>query len=203
MNKEKLSKKNKIKLYPFNGRSPYLLDKFYIIGYNYLTLHKLLIINNPTINEEELRELRELRRFNIDEEPYILNEISSDCSKEGLPNETILKMIFPKKVNFFYFSEECNNYNSRISTNNVNNFCKVEFKKGTNKIRSNKIIVSSNPQSWNNSKKSINVLYIHFIKDSKKRKKRIKENIVFLYHIRFVLLVNFLFLIIFINYANV
>jgi hypothetical protein len=44
---EKTKDNNLIKLYPFNGRSPYLIDKFYIIGYNYLTLHKLLIENFP------------------------------------------------------------------------------------------------------------------------------------------------------------
>ena len=31
---------NLIQLYPFNGRSPYLIDKFYIIGYNYYTLRQ-------------------------------------------------------------------------------------------------------------------------------------------------------------------
>jgi len=36
-------KSNLITLYPFNGSSPFLIDKFYIIGYNYLTLEKLLI----------------------------------------------------------------------------------------------------------------------------------------------------------------
>ena len=193
MNKEKLSKKNKIKLYPFNGRSPYLIDKFYIIGYNYLTLHKLLIINNLKINEEESRESKELGRFIIDEEPYILNEISSDCSKEGLPNETILKMIFPKKVIFYYFSEECNNSNSRINTNNVNNFCKVEFKKDIIRIRSNKIIFSSNPQSGNNSKKSINGFAYTFYKRFKEKKKKNKREYNFFIPYTFCIISEFPF----------
>ena len=42
-------KENLITLYPFNGQSPYLIDKFYIIGYNYLTLEKLLINETPKI----------------------------------------------------------------------------------------------------------------------------------------------------------
>ena len=33
-NKIDPKKNNLIKLYPFNGRSPYLIDKFYIIGYD-------------------------------------------------------------------------------------------------------------------------------------------------------------------------
>ena len=44
---ENNKKDNLITLYPFNGRSPYLIDKFYIIGYNYLTLEKTLIKNTP------------------------------------------------------------------------------------------------------------------------------------------------------------
>ena len=52
--KEENTKDNNLnKLYPFNGRSPFLIDKFYIIGYNYLTLHKLLIDNTPKSIEED------------------------------------------------------------------------------------------------------------------------------------------------------
>ena len=32
-----------MKRYPFNGRSKYLMDKFFIIGYDYSTLNKILI----------------------------------------------------------------------------------------------------------------------------------------------------------------
>jgi hypothetical protein len=35
-----------MKRYPFNGRSKYLMDKFYIIGYDYPTLEKILIKEN-------------------------------------------------------------------------------------------------------------------------------------------------------------
>jgi hypothetical protein len=93
-----------IKLYPFNGRSTFLIDKFYIIGYDYLTLHKLLIENTPKyIQDNKDKELKEPHKLNIDEEPNILNEFTSDYKKAGLPNETILKMIYPKNINFYYF----------------------------------------------------------------------------------------------------
>ena len=39
-----------IKRYPFNGRSKYLIDKFYIIGYNSQTLNKLLFSNDNDNN---------------------------------------------------------------------------------------------------------------------------------------------------------
>jgi hypothetical protein len=173
MNEEKYTRKNKIKLYPFNGRSRYLIDKFYIIGYNYFTLSKLLITNNQKINEEERGEYP--KRFNLDEEPYILNEITSDYSKEGLPNETIIKMIFPKKVDFFYFSspenvDTPNQNNTKKKINNPNDFCRIEFKKNKYKVKSNKIIFSSNPQSGKNSKKSINGFAYTFYKKFKEKK---------------------------------
>ena len=86
---------DQIKLYPFNGRSNLLIDKFYIIGYDYLTLYKLLIEDTPKIIEEDNeRETKEPHKFNIDEEPYILNEYTSDYNKVSLPNETVLSMIF-------------------------------------------------------------------------------------------------------------
>ena len=95
-----------IKLYPFNGRSTFLIDKFYIIGYDYLTLHKLLIEKSPKyIQDNKDKELKERQKFNIDEEPNILKEFTSDYKKAGLPNVTILKMIYPKSVDFYFFSE--------------------------------------------------------------------------------------------------
>ena len=74
-------KENLITLYPFNGQSPYLIDKFYIIGYNYLTLEKLLINETPKIIlEEKEKEIKESYKglFEIEEEPTILNEITND-----------------------------------------------------------------------------------------------------------------------------
>ena len=49
MEKNEIKESNiykEIKRYPFNGRSNYLIDKFYIIGYNISTLHKLLLEEN-------------------------------------------------------------------------------------------------------------------------------------------------------------
>ena len=45
---------NSSPLYPYNGRSLNLIDKFYIFGYNYLTLKKYLIDNPPKISEIKL-----------------------------------------------------------------------------------------------------------------------------------------------------
>ena len=45
--KEQKQNENSTFLYPFNGRSLYLFDKFFIFGYNYLNLKKKLIDENP------------------------------------------------------------------------------------------------------------------------------------------------------------
>ena len=157
-----------IELYPFNGRSTFLIDKFYIIGYDYLTLHKLLIENTPKyIQDNKDKELKERQKFNIDEEPNILNEFTSDYKKAGLPNETILKMIYPKNVDFYFFSEENTNVLRRTGkefTHLKEEYKKVEFIKKRNPMhpKSYLVVFSSNPQAENNSKKSINGLAYTF-----------------------------------------
>ena len=42
-NRESINKEKSTPLYPYDGRSPNLIDKFFIFGYNYLTLKKYLI----------------------------------------------------------------------------------------------------------------------------------------------------------------
>jgi len=157
-----------IKLYPFNGRSTFLIDKFYIIGYDYLTLHKLLIEKTPKyIQDNKDKELKEPHKLKIDEEPNILNEFTSDYKKAGLPNETILKMIYPKNLNFYFFSEENTNALRRTGkefTHLKEEYRKIEFTKEINPThpKSYLVVFSSNPQSKNNSKKSINGLAYTF-----------------------------------------
>ena len=157
-----------IKLYPFNGRSTFLIDKFYIIGYDYLTLHKLLIEDTPDyIQDNKDKELKEPQELKIDEEPNILNEFTSDYKKVGLPNETILKMIYPKKINIYYFSEENTNVLRRTGKdfNDLKEeYKKVEFNKEIDPMhpKSYLVVFSSNPQAENNSKKSINGLAYTF-----------------------------------------
>ena len=186
-NKIDSKKNNLIKLYPFNGRSPYLIDKFYIIGYSYLTLHKLLKESTPKFieeynekNEKENKDL--LHKFNIDEKPSILNEFISDYNKVGLPNEAILDMIYPKKLDFYYTLEDIGPYNFKRSnapklfSSIPKDFCKIDFNKDKNAPKSYKVVFSSNPQTDNNSKKSINgfayIFYKKFIEKKNSEKKK-------------------------------
>jgi len=106
-----------MKRYPFNGRSKYLMDKFYIIGYDYPTLEKILIKekldfiqNIEKKTEEDVFEKNKIptlpQEFQIDEPPSLINEISNDYSKEVLDIDIITEMIFPNKPSFYYVEED-------------------------------------------------------------------------------------------------
>ena len=169
---------NLIKLFPFNGRSPNLIDKFYIIGFNYATLHRLLIDNTPEAIKNDIeRDIKEPRKCNIEEEPNILNEITADYQKPGIPDDTLLDFIFPhKKVDFYFISEEGSipfkKKNNNPFSNYSKEFSKIEFKKQiyTNIPKSYKVVFSTNPHSEKNSKKSINgFAYIFYKKFTEKK----------------------------------
>ena len=111
-----------MKRYPFNGRSKYLMDKFYIIGYDYSTLKKVLIkkdldfiVNSSKNSEDEQSDRNKNKKlpqeFYIDEPPSLINEISNDYTKEVLDIDIIIEMIFPNKPNFYYIEEELNPIN--------------------------------------------------------------------------------------------
>ena len=169
-------KQNLIKLYPFNGQSPYLIDKFYIIGYNYLTLEKLLIKDIPKkIKEEQKKDFKEKEPhedfFEMEEEPSILNEITNDYKKEGLSSKTIIQMIFPKKPKCHYTWEDTNDKakivkKKILNDNDLNNFKEIT----SEKLKSENLVFSSNPQTGKNSKKSINgIACISYYKFKQKR----------------------------------
>ena len=173
-------KENLTTLYPFNGHSPYLIDKFYIIGYNYLTLEKMLINETPKVIEEEKeKEIKEHKGFfEIEEEPSILNEITNDYSKEGLDSKTIIQMIYPHKLKCYYTCEENINYTLKrtmptkvLGLEEANDFSKLDFRSKKGDVpRSSRIIFSSNPQTGKNSKKSINgIAYTFYVKFNKKK----------------------------------
>ena len=175
-----IKKENLITLYPFNGQSAYLIDKFYIIGYNYITLEKILIEQTPKVILDEIdKEIKEPRKgiFEIQEEPTILNEITNNYSKEGLDSKTILQMIFPHKLKCYYLLEdniniqkrEINDSNFIENKINNNDFIKLEFN-NINLIKDTRTFFSSNPQTGKNSKKSINGIALTFYAQYIKKK---------------------------------
>ena len=106
--KTKEEKNGLIKKYPFNGRSKYLIDKFYIIGYEPNQFKKLITNNNQ--NRKNLENLAKKikneaygkkctkQRFTVQELPTLLNEISNDYKKKLPDIDLINDMIFPNKA---------------------------------------------------------------------------------------------------------
>ena len=186
--------------YPFSGRSKYLIDKFYIIGYDNTTLNKLLIktnikdlINkNKTIDEDDniFINLKKGKNNNIlysiivDEPPSLLNEITSDHNKPILNIDLIISLIFPHKAKIYYYIEkkEKSGFDSRST---ISSFSSSSTKSGNSKYKNNTInnfdsynvIFSSNPQEKNNSKKSTNG-FAHIFYNSYDIKKSFGDNII-------------------------
>ena len=208
----------KILRYPLNGRSNYLIDKFYIFGYDYSTLKKYLYReenlkkflndtekkqNRLFIGEEEI-----IQKLNFNEQPTLMNEFTSDYEKECLDIDMIRDMIVPKNINIYYLEEEKSNdkkIKKRISSSveriktdkNENYFC--IFDESDNyynkeiKNKSYNVIFSSNPQSGNNSKKSINGLAHIFYKKLKEEKKYLNKYYSFYIPIIFCIISEFPF----------
>ena len=199
--KKKLKKKesiisNFIKRYPFNGRSKYLIDKFYIIGYNTPTLNKLLFeeSNDPEnlskniildkIDEEKKSLYLNLTPFHLEEEPILLNELASDFDKKCLNFDIMKEMILPNKISLYYSEEDFSSYTKEkekekeklkdkgIKENPEDDFEVYEKNDNFNNelLKTTCVIFSSNPQAENNSKKSINGFAYIFYKKFKRKK---------------------------------
>ena len=199
---------NYIKRYPFNGRSKYLIDKFYIIGYNYPTLNKLIFEGDndndnlskyillDKIDEEKSRSSSlNLQPFHFEEEPVILNEIASDFNKKCLTFDIMKEMIMPNKILLYYSEEDLITYNKEKEKENGKNNEKKKDKKSDEDfqvydkndnynnelLKTSTMIFSSNPQAENNSKISINGFAYIFYK--KLKKKKIKSKKVYSFYI--------------------
>ena len=130
----------KIKRFPFNGSSPYLIDKLVIFGYDSLTkekdiypkvqdfLQKSTPKNEKTDNnvigsfipgtKTPYNPYIKQNYFEIPFEPNILGEICSDYSKEVITNENILELVFPNKYHGYYYPT----YEMFIKAKNENGF---------------------------------------------------------------------------------
>ena len=159
-----------IKRYPFHGRTKYLIDKFYYIGYSNDMQHKLLIkspikdliktLNNKNTFDSDFNNLlgvgpskkgnSEFKPFYLPKNPpNLMNEFTSDESKVLLKYDLIQSLIFPKGCQFFYVVK-----NFKKEKDSSKNKDEYKFLK-KNKPESYNVTFSSNPQEGNNSKKSL------------------------------------------------
>ena len=178
----------KILRYPFNGRSKFLIDKFYIMGFDSKTLYRNLIENNSddSINKsnsslnlsiEDLLSKNETKKipqiFHIEDPPTVLNEITSDYKKQVPDKDLIKDMIFPNKIDFFC-SEEIVKLKSFYSAENNIKINNTYISKFTN--------ISKNSNNKEINKDEFNSIYI---KDDnyKSNSKYIKPyNVIFSYN---------------------
>ena len=169
-------------LYPYNGRALNLIDKFYIFGYNYLTLKKYLIDETPKISFINFDEKNKLiPSFIIDQEPSILSEIAYDYNKEIIDSELIKKLIFPNGLKIPYILKEKKGFNPNLEKDV---FKKIEL--GQNKSicpRGFKSVFSNTPNDGenNNKRKSQNAFAYTFYRPLLKEKEIDKDKILTFY----------------------
>ena len=124
----------KIYRFPFHGKSKYLIDKLYIIGYDSVTINKyfserannklkfddpdcidtssknqrskLYLSKIPQSNAKKINPaLERIETFTIPEKPSLVNEISNDYNKKVLDEDITINMVFPN-IPIFYFVKE-------------------------------------------------------------------------------------------------
>ena len=151
-------------LYPYNGRALNLIDKFYIFGYNYLTLKKYLIDETPKISEIKL-DSEGFGSFKLKEEPSTLSEISHDYNKEIIDNESIKKLIYPNDLFILFSVKEKESIILRRQTLirrstiefQGDPFTKIEFSESKNECsKEYKVFFSITPMEGNTGRKCQN-----------------------------------------------
>ena len=185
-------------LYPYDGRSQNLIDKFYIFGYNYLTLKKYLLDQMPEISVNAIDPQTNLGGFQLidkssDEKtpvlPSVLSEITNDFDKEILDTSVIQNFIFPNNVTIYYMIENDVNtpcYNTPYNRNTLSNanipnletilFSKIDFTEDRDNCPvSHRVTFSCNPFAGGNKKRCQNGFAYTFYRKFLKKKK-IGEN---------------------------
>ena len=199
-----LGKIDMISRFPFHGKSKYLIDKLYIIGYDNYTINKILKkrrlirasksveIDTSSKNKKypnssnkiysiskDLNLYDNINQITIPESPSLLNEIVNDYNKKVLDIDMIIQMIFPNKP-IFYSVKDRNRHPKFLNDITL----KLEFNQNIseeiNEIIDKKkyyMVFSSNPQSDTNNKKSINgFCYINYLKVKEIKDKKINND---------------------------
>ena len=200
---------NEIKRYPFHGYSKYLIDRFYTIGYNIPTLHKILfnekndrlseniIIDKNQNDEGGNKSSLNLQQFHLKEEPIVLNEIISDINKD-ISVDFVMKMILPNTISLYYSEKDISVYNKENSKEKKEKENEDEFSAyeedmsfDNDLLKTKSFVFSSNPQGENNTKKSLNGLGYIFYRKLKKKQILPKKVITFYIPIIFSIISEF------------
>lgn len=169
---------NKIIRYPFYGKSKYLLDKLYIIGYDNETIHKYLnekmkkekIEMNDNIDtsvkmmrcsskinqpKEIISPFDNINQYLITEKPVLINEIVNDYNKESLDIDIVIDMIFPNNPIFYYVKGSKKEFSPIKSSRNNSNYINIKTEVGNigNNNNNNNNILNGDIEEIINKKK--------------------------------------------------
>ena len=136
-----------IKKYQYHGTSPYLIDKFVIIGYSVLDYEKNILpsLKTPLVQKTQPGQFffpSNGISFQVPVEPTIISEISSNYDKTVLENDTIIELVFPNRpIGYFFESKKA-----------------YASDKGENLPKAQTIVFNSNPSTNEGLKMSFNGL---------------------------------------------
>ena len=189
-NPASIKKEKSTPLYPYDGRSPYLIDKFYIFGYNYLTLKKYLIDQNPNLDNYDKR--TGLGGFQLQEMPSVLTEITNDYNKQIIDVSLIQELILPNNVNIYYRLEDFQPLSKKMTisyskltptptpTQKQISYSKIDLTDNkTDCPLSYRVAFSCNPMTGKNEKKCQNGFAYVFYRPFLEKNKNIKKKVTF------------------------
>ena len=137
--------------YQFHGTSPYLIDKFVIIGYNSYDFEKNIfqLLKFPLPQKTYPGQCffpNNGTSFQIPTEPSIINEICSNYDKTSFDNDNIIELVYPNTPIGYFFE------NKKAYQND----------KGENFLQSQTVVFNSNPSTNEGLKLSFNGIAYSF-----------------------------------------
>ena len=145
---------NKILRYPFYGKSKYLIDKLYIIGYDNATINKYLNENKKKIRKNEMNDnidtsvkmmrcsskinqskeisspFDNINQYSISEKPILINEIVNSYNKESLDIDIVIDMIFPNEPIYYSIKENKKEFSPEKNVRNNSNYIYLKTEVG-------------------------------------------------------------------------
>ena len=166
---------NKILRYPFYGKSKYLIDKLYIIGYDNATINKYLNENKKKIRKNEMNDnidtsikmmrysskinqskeiipiFDNINQYSISEKPILINEIVNNYNKESSDIDIVIDMIFTNEPIYYSVKENKKDLSPEKNVRNNSNYFNLKTEVGN--IGNNNNILNGNIKEIINKKK--------------------------------------------------
>ena len=166
---------NKLLRYPLYGKSKYLIDKLYIIGYDSATINKYLNENKKKFRKNEMNDnidtsvkmmrcsskinqpkeilspFDNINQYSISEKPILINEIVNNYNKESLDIDIVIDMIFPNEPIYYSVKKDKKDFSPEKNVRNNSNY--FNLKTEDRNIGNNNNILNGNIKEIINKKK--------------------------------------------------